>query len=269
MASANARLFEDSWQRIDRAIMHAQVFTDEWHGLLKPEAFETRSQHKGNGALVVVGRFRQIPKNDLALELGEFFYQLRAALDGLIFKTAEIKSAPNPPSDENRLEFPIYDTAGRFESSAVYKGPFPDELKTWLQSVQPYNAPYSSDPNTVEYGRRLKLLHDCARKDRHRKLHILAAIPVRVDWSFDPPLPAMQVRQLPDANFFQDEAEFLELRLRQFDWKNSNVKFKGEIAMNISVGEMPGLVGQAVIDEMAGLATSVSNIVGDFEVAFK
>jgi hypothetical protein len=268
MASANARLFEDSWQRLDRAMMHAQVFTDEWHKLLKPEAFETRSKQKGDGAVVLVGRFRKIPKNDLALELGEFFYQLRAALDGLIFKTAEIKSAPDPPADENRLEFPIYDTAGRFENSAVYKGPFPDELKTWLQSVQPYNAPYSSDPNAVEYGRILKLLHDCARKDRHRKLHILAAVPVRVDWNFDPPLPAMQVQQL-DANFFEDEAEFLELRLRECDWKNSNVKFKGEVALNISVGEMPGLVGQAVSDEMNGLLRAVQLIVRDFEVAFK
>lgn len=245
--------------------MHPKVFTDEWHGLLKPEAFQIRTQQKSNGAVAVVGRFREIPKNDLALELGEFFYQLRAALDGIIFKTAEIKSSPNPPANENSLEFPICPNRKKFESSAIYTGPFPDELKTWLQSVQPYNAPYSSDPNIIEYGRRLQLLHDCARKDRHRKLHILAAVPVRVDWSFNPPLPTSQVRQL-EANFFEDEAEFLELRLRESDWNNPNVKFKGEVALNISVGEMPGLVGQAVLDEMGGLGTAVSNIIGDFEV---
>jgi hypothetical protein len=262
------RLFEDSWKRLDRAAMHGQVFTKEWQGLLKPEAFETRSEHKSDGAVAIVGRFREIPKNDLALELGEFFYQLRAALDGIIFKAAEIKSAPNPPANENSLEFPICPDRKKFEGSAVYKGPFPDELKTWLQSVQPYNAPNSSDPNVVEYGRRLKLLHDCARKDRHRKLHILAAVPVSMNWNFTPPLPTGRIRLLK-ANFFEHEAEFLELRLRESDWKNPDIKLETNIRLEVSVGEMPGLVGQAVADEMDGLLRAVQLIVRDFEVSFK
>jgi hypothetical protein len=256
------RLFEDSWKRVDRAEMHGKAFTAEWNGLLKPEAFEFRTEQKSDKTFVLVGRFREIPKNDLALELGEFFYQLRAALDGIIFKTAEVKSAPNLPADEDRLEFPIYETSKRFKNSAVYRGPFPQELRDWLESVQSYNAANSGDPKVVEYGRRLKLLHDCARKDRHRRLHLVAAVPVSANWNFDPPLAISQVRQL-NANFFEHEAEFLELHV------SDEVHLKGQLSLNISVGEMPGPLGQAVVGEMEGLLEAVSLIVEDFEMAFK
>jgi hypothetical protein len=266
---ASVRVFEDCWKRIDRARMHAKAFTHEWNGLLKPATFDYRTKKDGNGALIFIGRFRDIPKNDLALELGEFFYQLRAALDGVIFRTAEIGSAPNPPADENSLYFPIYPSPKAFKKSAVYTGPFHQDLKNWLESVQPYNAPKSGNPDIVECGRRLKLLHDCARKDRHRRLHVIAAIPISVDWKFDPPFPAGYVRQIHGANFFEDEAEFLEMRVPESERDNPNIKLETEIELSISIAEMPGIAGAKISRELQNLDDTVSAIVREFEARCK
>jgi len=259
--------FIDSVRRVERAVMHANTLATEWNALLKPDAFQYRTEHKGDGTSVLIGRFKDIPKNDLALELGEFFYQLRAALDGLIYVTAELLSAPAPPTAENRLEFPIYDTAARFENCPVWTGPFPEELKNWLQTVQPYNASTPTDPNTAEYRRGLKLLHDCARKDRHRRLHILGTIPVEARVGFDPPLPNAQVRFL-NPNMFEGEAEMVELRISEEDWQTPNVHFNANITLNISVAEMPGLTGDQLSRELEGLANMVSLITNDFVRSF-
>jgi hypothetical protein len=37
-------------------------------------------------------------RSELSLELGEFFYQLRAALDGAIYQTAEMVGSKTPPT---------------------------------------------------------------------------------------------------------------------------------------------------------------------------
>lgn len=247
--------------------MHANALALEWNTLLKPDTFEYRTEHKSDGTSILIGRFRDLPKNDLALELGEFFYQLRAALDGLIFAAAEFLSAPNPAADENRLEFPIYESPARFQASPVWNGPFPDELKVWLETVQPYNASAPADPNTAEYQRRLKLLHDCARKDRHRRLHVIGTIPIQTQIGFDPPLPDAQVRFL-NPNMLEGEAEMVELRVSEKDWSAENVYFKAEIVMNISIAEMPGLTGPELSREFEGLANMAYLIVNDFVNAF-
>lgn len=258
--------FIDSQRRIDRAVMHANALATEWNSLLKPQAFQLRSEPKSDGAHVVIGRFKNLPKNQLALELGEFFYQLRAALDGLIFVTAELLGACTP-ANENRIEFPIYDAAWRFDNCEIWKGPFPQELKDWLRSVQPYSAPSSNDPNVVEYGRRLKLLHDCARKDRHRRLHMLATVPKDFRLGFDPPLPDAQIRYL-SPNLLEDEAELAELRISEKDWANPKISFKGKLTLNISIPEMPGITGPELSRELEGLANVVSLITNDFVRSF-
>lgn len=259
--------FIDSQRRIERAVMHGNTLVAEWNTLLKPDDFQYRIEHKGDGTSVLIGRFKDAPKNDLALELGEFFYQLRAALDGLIFTAAEILSAPERPAHENRLEFPIYDSHARFENCPVWNGPFPQELKDWLQTVQPYNATVPTDPNTAEYRRMLKLLHDCARKDRHRRLHIIGTIPVETRIAFNPPIPDAQVQFL-NPNMLEGEAELVKLRISEKDWTTPNIYFNANITLNISIAEMPGLTGAELSREFEGLANMVSLITNDFVRAF-
>jgi len=258
--------FNDSERRIRRAEMHANALATEWNTILDPKTFQLRTEHKSDGASVVIGRFKNVSKNDLALELGEFFYQLRAALDGLIWVAAELLGA-RTPANENRLEFPIYETTGKFENCEVWKGPFPKELKDWLCSVQPYNAPSSNDPNVVEYGRRLKLLHDCARKDRHRRLHILGTPPTIFQVDFDPPIPNAQIRYLT-PNLLEGEAELLELRISEEDWTDPKVSFKGKLTLSISIAEMPGFTSQQLSREFEGLINMASLITNDFVRSF-
>jgi hypothetical protein len=264
-------LFTDSWKRIDRAVMHAKAFTSEWGAFVDPKSYETRIDRKSEGTFVAVGRLLAIPENDLALELGEFFYQLRAALDAVIYKAMEIESFPDLPAKEHSIEFPIYPTdSGKFESSPINKGPFPQELKDWLKSIQPYNAPHSSDSQIVEVGRRLKLLHDCARKDRHRRLHVIAAVPTSLQVDFDPSPGVVITHERPlIANFLENETEFFAFHATGFNQPGAKIELASGITLDISIGEIPGLVGQALIDELNGITLIVRDIINLFEKAYE
>ena len=126
-----------------------------------------------------------IPENDLAFELGEMFYQLRAALDHLVYKATVLKHGSEPPPHENIVAFPICPNSDTFNRNPVNKPPFPNQLAVWLENIQPYNVGKHRGTETEFFIRALIILHDCARKDRHRRLHIVAAIPTHVKFLFD------------------------------------------------------------------------------------
>jgi hypothetical protein len=262
------RRFEDSWKRIDRAMIHGKAFTAECEGLIDPKSYKTGVEHKGDGTFVVVVRASQLPEHNVAIELGELFYQLRAALDALIFKATETESFPNAPASEDRIEFPIYPADnGKFESSAVYKGPLPKELKDWLKAIQPYNAAKSSNPWVVEVGRRLGLLHDCARKDRHRRLHVIAAVPTAMQWSFNVSNGAITHERQLNADFLKHQTEFLEFQATGWEREDFEINLASRLTLEISIGEMPGLAGQSVVSELEGITDTVRWIVDTFEKA--
>ncbi len=235
--------FVDSWKRLNRAGVHAKAFTADAARLLNKEAYTVAMEERGNGRYVAVARLTNPPKNDLALELGEFFYQLRAALDCLVYQFAVDECAPNPPAYEDKLTFPIYlgDT-GAFQDNPLYKGPYPQELKDWLQRIQPYNIgkPKYSDWATVS--KRLRTIHDCARKDRHRRLHIVAAVPTAIKWAFrqSAGVTISKVVTLP-ANFFEDESDFLELYATGTDDPDAYIQLQTDLVIDVSVPEILGL----------------------------
>src|SRR5690242_13798023 len=81
----------------------------------------------------------------------------------------------NPVPNENQLMFPIYESPRDFRKRAEYFAPLPYQLHIWLERIQPYSAPEDSDGEIRALGALLNLLNDCARKDRHRYLHFVAA----------------------------------------------------------------------------------------------
>ena len=205
-----------------------------------------------------------VSPNDFSLELGEFFYQLRAALDGAVYQATVIEHGSDPPPDENRIEFPLYPSPDKFNNSAANKGPLPNDFKSWFQSIQPYTVgkpPYAGD-TLLAY--RLKTLHDCARKDRHRRLHVLAVVPTEVNWEFEGlgDVVITSIHPLP-ANFLEDECEFLRFQTSAPPPKG--VKLKTDISVEIGVAEIPGVVGNRLFEELAAILNSVGHAVNQFE----
>jgi hypothetical protein len=63
----------------------------------------------------------------LALDLGEFLYQLRAALDACIHQAAILESGKDPHPDEKALEFPICVSSEEFKNSGWKIRPLADK----------------------------------------------------------------------------------------------------------------------------------------------
>lgn len=162
--------FQDSRDRIDRAAAHRAVFDDARKALMK-----RRQQHavveidnEGAGSLYIEPP--PLPLS-LSLEFGEMLYQLRAALDACVYRAAILDSGQDPPPNENALEFPICMTAAHWQDSRRKVDPLTDEHRGIIEAMQPYNA--SKYPGTGRVVRSLGILNDWARKDRHRRIHVV------------------------------------------------------------------------------------------------
>jgi len=88
--------------------------------------------------------------------VGEVCYNLRAALDYLVFELAKLDSG----AEQEQTQFPIADDAGKFkEQSQRLKGLKRTHVKA-IESLQPYN-------HGCEWTRRLR---DWSNPDKHRTL---------------------------------------------------------------------------------------------------
>jgi len=173
------RLFADCHERIRRADEHARTFINSYLRFLndKPYGITHEMRDERNGVVKLVPHKFLDPK--LPLILGEFFYQLRASLDGAVWEAYQrlggLQTAPK--LKEERLDFPFAKSPGNFKDSSFNAFPFSDLLKGWVESMQPYNVPSlvkGSEDQIISEA--LILVNDCARKDRHRKLHLVGTV---------------------------------------------------------------------------------------------
>lgn len=156
--------------------MHKAEFAKVWNAFLnegEPYMPLVRVDPNGKGTICmeVAGDF---PAQELALSFGEMMYQLRAALDSLVYEVAVIDSGQDPPPDAQKLEFPIRDSAASFERAARKIAPLSEFHQAMVESVQPYDIEERPKGHQVS-AESLKELNDLARKDRHRGLRIVTA----------------------------------------------------------------------------------------------
>lgn len=112
--------------------------------------------------------------DEISLEFGEMLYQLRAALDALVYELAIVASGQEPPPDAERLEFPIRSTEASFDKAVFKIRPLSEHHQTLLRRLQTFPVPAQTDATRL-MAPSLKLLNDWARKDRHRGLHVMAS----------------------------------------------------------------------------------------------
>lgn len=268
--SGRVVLFPDSRRRIQRAVAHGKSVHTEWDSLARPEAHPVRIEISDDGTQgVVKTRLPGIPENDMALQLGEFFYQLRAALDCLIYQASAYVEGIDPPSNENSVEFPICIDEGKFRKNSVNKPPFPQELRDWLLSIQPYVANDASHPNYT-LARYLKLLHDYARIDRHRRLHMVGAAIFEVGVHFNAS-PGVEISgiEFVGGNLFEDEAEFVRFNVSGFkSSERKKIQLKSHFGMQIAMEGHLIPEGGNLGSEMTKIVHAVDYVIRHFRESF-
>jgi hypothetical protein len=171
----------ESHERIRRADRHARDFLNGCIRFLNDEPKPFSVTHKikddRNGVVVLVPQ--KILHTDLPFVLGEFFYQLRAALDGAMWKAFEHfqRVGPVPTVKERQVYFPITEPGNTFKRDAIDSIPLPTELKAWIEAIQPHNVT-NRTPGSEEaiVADALLYIHKFARLDRHRKPHLIASV---------------------------------------------------------------------------------------------
>lgn len=170
--------FEDCRSRIRRAEAHNEAFAKTWNEFIDHDPYHAflRMNDDGTGELHAE-RYDDFPES-LSLDLGEMLYQLRAALDGCIYAAAILQSGQNPPPNEERLEFPLCSSPEEFKRALWHVRPLKNSprLMEIIETVQPYRVPdIRPDQMVLNLNRTLGILHDLARKDRHRSLHVVGS----------------------------------------------------------------------------------------------
>lgn len=103
---------------------------------------------------------------ELSILFGEWLYNVRAFLDGLLYELVAHDSGKNPPPNAGRLQFPTFKDRASFDAKFHPKG-LNERTRTMIERMQPY---YATGGYT---GSALWWIHELARIDRHRHGHAL------------------------------------------------------------------------------------------------
>lgn len=170
--------FQSSRERLDRAREHWAAFQNRWKLAVKDGTYRVTVDVEDDGAgTISVALVRDLPV-ELSLELGEALYQLRAALDACVYQAAVLDSGKTPPPDETSLEFPICASVTNWKNSARKIAPLTADHRRIIEDMQPCHI--EKFPGTARVIRSLAILNDWARKDRHRRLHLMRSIVARI-----------------------------------------------------------------------------------------
>lgn len=159
--------------RLDRATEHFAAFGAAWAAHLerRPHRMSLEVDEHGGGR-ILFHRLLQ-PPADLSILLGEFLYELRAALDNCLYAVAVIDSGQNPPPKAGALEWPICTTVEQWEQHRARRlSALCSELQDGLLSIQPFQVEWPG-------WNVLRILNDMARVDRHRAVHFVTSCAVK------------------------------------------------------------------------------------------
>lgn len=191
--------FDGPWARIERAQDHRAEAARLWADYLDRDPFHVSLSMDEDGVGVVSIEVDEQPPLAMALSLGEYFYNLRAALDGAVYDAAVADTGKDPPPEAGRLQFPVATTREAFGRARSQIEPLSVENKRSIESCQPYRSP---EPR----GTALYWVNEMARKDRHRHLHLLGAWVVQAKIEVDAPPGAVVVFEHADPRGFVRDA---------------------------------------------------------------
>jgi hypothetical protein len=260
----NRKPFDLCWDRILRAEVHSDAAAKAWNAFIERDPYGVEAHVDADGSGWVSVRTTEPPPNSIALEIGEFLYQLRGALDASVYETACLNCGQRPPPDESKLEFPICDTPQSFENGRRKIRQLTPEQQKLIESVQPYNAPgLESADLPYNFNRGLGILNDWARKDRHRGLHVVAS------WASEI-RPLLEVPRGTDLDQMTVTPSFLlrdETRVASFKlagWQpGMNLRANPNLYLDIAIDDAPTPCHErdTLVLRLRCMVMAVSNVV--------
>jgi hypothetical protein len=160
-------LFATAWARFDRANELRKRMAEIWNDYIETHPFTPDVEAQGDGVFILRVWEDKPPPLDLAVAVGEWLYNLRSALDYVIWATAAHVSGVIPPPGDGQLQYPIYDSEAAWNSNLYRLKPLADHHRSMLKTMQPFNS--DLDANYLGWINRL------ARIDRHRHLSRITA----------------------------------------------------------------------------------------------
>jgi hypothetical protein len=197
-------LFAPAWARVDRAEALAQQMAEIWNAFVEEEPYDTELDEEGNG--VYVRRVYEIspPPPELAVATGEWLYNVRSALDYVIWATAAYVCGSNPPPDEGQLQYPIYGDQGGWQRDRYRLKHLAEHHRSMLWTMQPFNS--NADANYLRW------INQLTRIDRHRHLNHMTAYLATIDPVLETPAGSsatLQWGQRTLQDGFVDVARFV------------------------------------------------------------
>lgn len=158
-------------ERVRRAGEIRAEIGSEWtrHMADRPRRIDVVRGETSTSWVFVVETVIPMPVRLSAL-FGEWLYELRAALDGIVYYLAVRDSGQNPPPAERSIYFPVFIDAAKYDDPN-HRGrmkALSDETFAMLRHVQPFNAQPDHRSNMLWW------IEELARIDRHRQGHALA-----------------------------------------------------------------------------------------------
>jgi hypothetical protein len=265
-------VFEGCRLRVDRAHANGKALANAWNEIPAEDLYTVRVQVNPDGT----GSFRLTrPKpvpTIFALQLGEMLYQLRAALDAAVYKAAVLDTGQDPPPSEQNLEFPIFHSPSVYaKKSALKIKPLALKRQKLIEAVQPYNMPDLKPEQMVFNGHiSLGILNDWARKDRHRRLHIVGSWVSKANPQILCP-PGVQVAslELVHSGFLEDDNEIATFQLLG-RWRGMGIKATANLATEVAVNEAPPpcAPNDNLGNRLAGILAAVSHVIAMLEESF-
>jgi hypothetical protein len=159
--------FDPARARIERAAQHAREMSEVWNDYLVPHPFDFTMERDSDRSFVLKVIQREPVPTSLSVLFGEYLYNLRSALDYVVWALAVHTSRQQPPPGESGLQYPIYDDEAAWKRNLWRLNPLLEHHRAMLLTMQPFSS--DLDANFLGWINRL------ARIDRHRTLAVSTA----------------------------------------------------------------------------------------------
>lgn len=265
-------IYETSRARLRRATAHGERLAQLWNEiptdyLLTPKAL---IDPDGNGVLFAL-KAGEVPE-EVSLLLGEMLYQLRSALDACIYQATIYATQKDPPPDDGKLEFPITEDPKEWKGLVKRRLlALPTGMQAALEKIQPFNGQTLPPEKMVtSINRSLGILNNLARKDRHRKLHVVGSLPLGIDPKFElPEGVTVESLEIMPPSVLREGTKLATFRLKNFV---SGMRFpvNPQIRTNFGCDEPPPPCHPTdTFDRrLVGMVNAVNSVICAFEKHF-
>ncbi len=218
------------------------------------------------GYLIIRARTRRPPPSSLTVEIGEFLYNTRAALDYTACELARY----NRESIDEQVEYPIFLDRSDFRNPASQEltrgvkrriGKLAAVHQAIIERQQPFNrsdGAADDDP--------LWLLYVLSNHDRHQFIHLVSTITSESFHDFSPPEAAARFEQISVSyGAFENRAEVARFRIK--DGAALDVNVESRVRFNVAFDEMGPGGGRVVTQTLGAIGVRVGEIIKDFNWA--